>query len=159
MHVLTVAWDQLMNINYAFLNSAKWKILEFQGSRVGIYYVSLFLKFLQINNNIRYLLVVQKQITFRLKFLCASHMKIKYSELLPCLQNWTYENKIDWDAHLMSYISRWLLLVSVILQISNLKAISIRDIFFDTPCISKDFNGLEFLFLSSIRTFKGIYFL
>ena len=48
MRVLTVAWNQLININYAFLNSAKWKILEFQGSCVGIYYVSFFLKFLQI---------------------------------------------------------------------------------------------------------------
>ena len=36
MHVLTVAWDQLINNNYAFLNSAKVKILEFQGLRVGI---------------------------------------------------------------------------------------------------------------------------
>ena len=90
MHVLTVAWDQLININYAFLNTAKSKILEFQGSRVGIYYASFF----------------------RLKFLCVSHLKIKHFELPLCLQNWSYENKIDWDAHLMSYISCWLLLVS-----------------------------------------------
>ena len=118
MHVLTVAWDQLININYAFLNCAKWKILEFQGSRVGIYYASFFIKFLRINNNIPCLLAAQKQINFRLKFLCASHLKIKNFELPgPCLQNWTYENKIDWDAHMMFYISRWLLLVSVILQI------------------------------------------
>ena len=83
MHVLTVAWDQLININYAFLNSAKWKILDFQGSRVGIYYASCFIKFLQINNNIPYLLAAQKQIIFRLKFLCASHLKIKHFELPP----------------------------------------------------------------------------
>ena len=42
MHVLTVAWDQLININYAFLNSAKWKILEIQGMHVGIYYMYNF---------------------------------------------------------------------------------------------------------------------
>ena len=39
---------------------------------------------------------------------------------------------------MMSYISRWLLLVSVILQISNLEAILYSffvDIFFYTPCI------------------------
>ena len=35
----------------------------------------------------------------------------------------------------MSYISRWLLLVSVILQISNLEAILYSGHFFDTPCI------------------------
>ena len=56
---------------------------------------------------------------FHLKFLCASHLKIKHFELPPCLQNWTYEKKIDWDAHLMSCISCWLLLVFVIWQISN----------------------------------------
>ena len=61
MHVVTVAWDQLININYAFLNSAKCKILEIQGSRVGIYYVSFFLKFLQINNNIPYLLAARQK--------------------------------------------------------------------------------------------------
>ena len=44
MHVLEVAWHQLININYAFLNSAKWKILEFQGSRVGIYLRIIFSK-------------------------------------------------------------------------------------------------------------------
>ena len=36
------------------------------------------LRTLQINNNIPYLLVAQKQIIFRLKFLCASHLKIKH---------------------------------------------------------------------------------
>ena len=64
-----------------FLNSAKWKILEIQGSRVGIYYASFFIKFLQINNNIPCLLAAQTQIIFRLKFLCASHLKIKHFEL------------------------------------------------------------------------------
>ena len=53
------------------------------GVDVGIYYVSFFLKFLQINNNILYLLAAQKQIISRLKFLCASHLKIKYFELSP----------------------------------------------------------------------------
>ena len=72
-----------------------------------------------------------KQIIFRLKFLCTSHLKIKYFELPPCLQN--SEKKIGWDAHLMSYISSWLLLVSVILQISNLEAILYSRHFFDTP--------------------------
>ena len=43
-----------------------------------------------------------------------SYLKIKHFEPLPCLQNWTYENKIDWGAPLMFYISFWLLLVSVI---------------------------------------------
>ena len=133
MHVLTVAWDQLININYAFLNSAKWKILEFQGSCVGIYYASFFKKFLQINNNILCLLAAQKQIIFRLKFLCASHLKIQHFLLPSCLQNWTYENKIDWDAHLMSYISCWLLLEYVILQISNLEAILYSGHFFIHP--------------------------
>ena len=49
----------------------------FLGSRVGIYYVSFFLKFSQINNNIPYLLTAQKIIILYLKFLCASHLKIK----------------------------------------------------------------------------------
>ena len=75
---------------------------------------ALALKFLQINNNILYLLAAQEQINFRLKFLCASHLKMKYFELPSCLRNWTHKNKIDWDAHQMSYISHWLLLVSVI---------------------------------------------
>ena len=35
----------------------------------------------------------------------------------------------------MSYISRWLLLVSVISQLSNLEAILYWGHFFDTPCI------------------------
>ena len=38
-----------------------------QVSRVGIYYVSFFLKFSQINNNIPYLLTAQKRIIFILK--------------------------------------------------------------------------------------------
>ena len=41
----------------------------FLGSRVGISYISFFLKFLQINNTIPYLLAAQKKITFSLKFL------------------------------------------------------------------------------------------
>ena len=117
------------NINYAFLNSAKWKILKIQGLRVGIYCVSFLPRFLQIDNNIPYLLAAQK-IIFCLKFLCASHLKIKHFELSPCLQNWTYKNKIDWNAHLKSYISCWLLLVSVILQINNLEAILYSGHFF-----------------------------
>ena len=40
----------------------------------------------------------------------------------------------------MSYISRWLLLVSVILQISNLEAICIWDIFFIHPVKRDMFN-------------------
>ena len=36
----------------------------------------------------------------------------------------------------MSYISRWLLLVSVILQISNSEAILYSGHLFDTPCIT-----------------------
>ena len=84
MHVLTVASDQLININYAFLNSTKRKKLECQGLRVGAYYVSMLLsQFFQINNNIPYLLAAQKQIIFRLKFLCASHLKIRHFELPP----------------------------------------------------------------------------
>ena len=42
--------------------------------------------FLQINNDIPYWLASQK-IIFRLKFLCASYLKIKHFELPPCLQN------------------------------------------------------------------------
>ena len=86
----------------------------------------IFYKVLQINNNIPCLLAAQKQIIFRLKFLCARHLKIKHFELFPRLQRGT---------HLMSYISRWLLLVSVILQISNLEAILYSGHFFYTPCI------------------------
>ena len=41
---------------------------------------------------------------------------------------------------MMSYISHWLLLVSVILQISYLKRFCTRDIFFDTPCIGMTAN-------------------
>ena len=102
MHVVTVAWDQLININYAFLNSAKCKILEIQGSRVGIYYVSFFLKFLQIDNNILYLLAAQKK-SFFVRNFCAQVTWNKAFWTPPCLQNWTYENKIDWDAHLKSF--------------------------------------------------------
>ena len=113
MHMLTVAWDQLVKINDALLNRTKCKILKFQGLRVGIYYVLFFLIFLQINNAIPYLLAVQKN-SFLVWIL--SHLKIKHFEPPPCLQNSTYENKIVWDAHLKSHISRWLLLLSVILQ-------------------------------------------
>ena len=55
----------------------------FLGLRVGISYVSFFLIFLQINNNIPHFLAASKKIIFRLKFLCASHFKIKYFELPP----------------------------------------------------------------------------
>ena len=47
-----------------------------------------------------------------LKFFWASHLKIKHFELKKS----TYENKIDLGAHLKSNISRWLLLLSIILQ-------------------------------------------
>ena len=70
MHAVTVAWDQLININYAFLNNAKCKILEIRGSRVNIYFVSFFLKFLQFNNCIPYLLAAQKKSFFVCNF-CA----------------------------------------------------------------------------------------
>ena len=64
------------------------KILDFQGSHIGIYYVSFFLKFLQINNAIPYLLAFLgwnffAQATWKLSILNS-----------PCLQNSTYENKI-----------------------------------------------------------------
>ena len=120
MHVLTVAWDQLVKISDAFLNSAKWKLLEFQGSRVGIYYVSFFLIFLRINNAIPYLLAVQKnsflgwnlfaQTTWKLSILNSS-----------CLQNSTYENKSHLDAHLKSNISRWLLSLSLSITLQNIE--------------------------------------
>ena len=55
----------------------------FLGLHVGISYVSFFLIFLQINNNILYFLAAPKNVIFRLKFLCASHLKIKHFELLP----------------------------------------------------------------------------
>ena len=74
------------NINYAFL------------TRASIYYVSFFLKFLQINN-IPYLLAVQK--IFLLKFM---HAKLSILNS-PCLQNWACESKIDWDTHLMPYLT------------------------------------------------------
>ena len=64
MHLLTVAWNQLFKINDVFLNRVKWKILEFQESRVDIYYVLFFLNFLQINNAISHLLAVKKKIHF-----------------------------------------------------------------------------------------------
>ena len=76
----------------------------------------LFLKFLQINNAIPYSLAVQKKFTFRLKFFSTSHLRSKDFELPPYLQNLTYENKSDLDAHLKSNTSRWLLLLSIILQ-------------------------------------------
>ena len=41
----------------------------------------------------------------------------------PCLQNETYENKVDLDAHLKSHINCWLLLLSIILQKIQLEAI------------------------------------
>ena len=47
----------------------------------------------------------------------------------------------------MSYISRWVLLVSVILQISNLEAILYSGHFFDTPCIC--LLAVEPLYMSS----------
>ena len=81
MHVLTVARDQLININYAFLNSAKLKNTGLSGVARRYLLRIIFVEFLQINNNIPRLLAAQKQIIFRLKFLCASHLKIKHFEL------------------------------------------------------------------------------
>ena len=78
---------------------------------------TFFIKFLQINNNIPCLLAAQKQINFRLKFLCASHLKMKHFELPPA-----YKMKTKLTG-MHTCISCWLLLVSVILQISNLEAI------------------------------------
>ena len=89
MHVVTVAWDQLININYAFLNSAKCKILEIRGSRVGIYYVSFFLKFLQFNNSIPYLLAAKIHFSFI----------IFVRKLL--------ENKAFWTPPLLTKLNMW----------------------------------------------------
>ena len=60
MQQLARAQIKHTKIDDAFQNSAKSKILRFQGSRVVIYHVSVFIRFLQINNNIPYLLAVQK---------------------------------------------------------------------------------------------------
>ena len=60
MDMVIVAWDQLININYAFLNRAKCKILEIQCHASVFTTYNFFLKFLQINNNIPYLLTAQK---------------------------------------------------------------------------------------------------
>ena len=94
MHVVTVAWDQLINIHYAFLNSVKCKILEIPLKNW---------KFLQINNNIRYLLAaLNSPPAYKIE-----RMKTKLTEM----HTWS------------PFISRCLLLVSVILQISNLETI------------------------------------
>ena len=131
---------ELININYAILNSRKWKILEglkileFQGLCIGIYYISFFLKFLQIKNNIPYLLAAQKKSFFVWNFCTQATWK---SGILnsPCLKKWAFEKKIDRHAQLMSYFSYRLLLVSVIIQLSNLEEILIStcNIFFMHP--------------------------
>ena len=81
-----------------------------------------FLKFLQINNNSPYLLAAQKKTFFILNF-CKQATWNEAFWTPPCIQNWSYGNKIDLDAQLMCYFSRSLLLVFVIFQISNLEAI------------------------------------
>ena len=107
MQQLARAQIKHTKINESFQNSAKWKILKFQGSRVVIYHVSFFIRFLQINNNIPFLAwIFCPQATWKWSILNSP----------PCLKNETYENKIDLDAHLESHINRWLLLLSIILQ-------------------------------------------
>ena len=88
----------------------------FLGVTRHISYVSFFLKFLQINN-IPYLLAAPKKSIFSLKFLCASHLKIKHFEFPYC--------------PILAIGCCWL---SVILQISNFEAILYLGHFFYTPC-------------------------
>ena len=113
-------------------------------SRVARRYLprTLFIKFLQINNNIPYSLAVQKKFVFSMKFLCANQLKIKHFELPPPpprrLQNETYENKIDLDAHLRSHINRWLLLLSIVLQNIQFRSDFGLGHCFDTPCIHRN---------------------
>ena len=122
MHVLTVAWDQLININYAFSTAQNEKYWKFRGcALVFAMYHFFYDLILQIDNNIPYLLAAQKN-HFSFEIFVRSHLKIKHFELSPCLQNWIYESKIDWNAHLKSYISRWLLLLSVILQVNQFRS-------------------------------------
>ena len=79
MHVNTVVWDQLINTIMHFQTGQNEKYWNFARRYL---LCSFFQKFLQINNNILYLLAAQK-IIFSLKFLCASHLKIKHFELPP----------------------------------------------------------------------------
>ena len=68
---------------------------EILGIARCIYFVSFFLKLLQINNNIRYLLAVQKKNQFYLNILLRKPLENYAFCTPPCLQNGTYENKID----------------------------------------------------------------
>ena len=65
MHVLTVACDQLINTIMYFFKQCKMK--NTGNSGVGhwyIYYVLFLLRFLQIDNNIPYLLAAQTKSFF-----------------------------------------------------------------------------------------------
>ena len=98
----------------------------------------IFLKFLQINNSIPYLLAAPKKITFSLKFLCASHLKIKHFELPPANEMEDMKIKLT-EMHtrcpILAVTRCWL---SVILQISNFEAILYLGHFFIHPV---EFNG------------------
>ena len=73
------------------------------------------------------------KVTFTSNFFAEATWKLSISTLL-WLQNSTYENKIDLDAHLKSYISRWLLSLSIILKNIEFKSDFGFGIFFYTPC-------------------------
>ena len=110
-------------INYAFLKQRKMRNNGFLGVArwYSIYFVSFFLKFLQINNNIPYLMAVQKRFIFTLKFFCASLLKIMHFELPP--------------AYKIEHMKTKLVAVTIchFAKYPTWKRFSIRDIFFIHP--------------------------
>ena len=101
------AWDQLVKINDAFLNSAK----EFHRSRVGIYYVLFFFNFNRLITPFH--ICCQRKKNSFLGWKLFAQATWKLCILNP---NSTCENEIDLDAQLKSHISPWLLSLSIILQ-------------------------------------------
>ena len=106
----------------------------FLGSRVSISYISFFLKFLQINNNIPYLLAAPKKPIFSLKFLCASHLKIKHFELPPANGMGDMKTKLTEMHNRCPILDVGCCWLSVIFQISNFEAILYLGHLFDAPC-------------------------
>ena len=126
-------------MQWCILNSAKWKLLEFQGSRVGIYCVSFFLNFLQINNAIPCIFAGSaKKFIFTSKFFCASHLKIEHFEL-PLLSKFNIW-KQDW-LRCTPKVLYWPL---VAVTIHNLEAILDSQHFLIHPVVRSSYKNVYF---------------
>ena len=103
----------------------------------SISYVSFFLKFLQINNNIPYLLPAPKKLFLKKLIFVPSYLIIKHFEVPPANEMEDRKTKLT-EMHtrcpILAVGCCWL---SVILQISNFEAILYLGHFFYTPCISQ----------------------